>query len=144
MNSGGMQFLYSHWRKLPVNTRHQLAVMFGIPKRGATEVSNNEVVNDGYKIEDIESALNIDALQKYLNTDETDFLVLWDWLISGAEGRARTAQATVTVANEEEPIEKPFELTYDNVKSVVEKLSPDIPADTVLMPKKKRGRPKKS
>ncbi len=123
-------FLYSHWLRLPVNTRHQLAVMFGIKKTGATEVANNEVVKDGYAIKDIEEALNIDALQKWLNTDETDFLVLWDWLISGAEGRARTAQATVTVANEEAPILVPENGTTESIE--------------VPIQPKRRGRPKKS
>ncbi len=95
--------------------------MFGIPKKGATEVANNEVVKDGYLIHDVESALNIDALQKYLNTDETDFLVLWDWLVSAAEGRARTAQATVTIANEEEPIKVPENGHAEMVQVVIPK-----------------------
>lgn len=136
-------FLYSHWLRLPVNTRHQLAVMFGIKKTGATEVANNEVVKDGYAIKDIEEALNIDALQKYLNTDETDFLVLWDWLISGAEGRVRTAQATVTVANEEAPILQP-ENGHGFVGAIPDTLlvaDADKKTLDYLTPKKKRGRP---
>lgn len=123
--------------------------MFGIPKKGATEVANNEVVKDGYLISDIENALNIDALQKWLNTDETDFLVLWDWLIASAEGRARTAQATITVANEEEPIVVPENGHVITVDEALEahreknwKEAGEL-ADAAIasQSKKKRGRP---
>jgi len=122
-------FTYSHWLKLPINTRHTIATAFGIKKTGATEVANNEVVKDGYSIQAIEEALNIDALQKYLNTDETDFLVLWDWLIAAIEGRARTASPTITIANEEEPIKEPE-------NGFVGAIPPNLP--------KRRGRPKKT
>lgn len=124
--------MYSHWLKLPINTRHTIAIAFGIKKSGATEVANNEVVKDGYGIHDIESALNIDALQKYLNTDETDFLVLWDWLIAATESRPRTMASTITVATEEEPILVP-ENGHDIGGFAIDSI-----------PKKRRGRPKKA
>ncbi len=82
-----MVFLYGKWLRTPINTRHAIAKEFNIPKKGATEVSNNEVVKDGYFIEDIEQALNIDALQKYIGTGLTDMHVLWENLILKAEGK---------------------------------------------------------
>lgn len=82
-----MQFLYSHWLKLPVSTRTIIATALSIAKTSPTHVQDNVVVNDGYKIQDVENALNLDALQKYLNSDETDFNILWDLLIAKTEGR---------------------------------------------------------
>lgn len=74
-------FLYSHWLALPISTRIKIASIFGIIKTGSTEVFNSTIKSDGYKITDIERALNIDALQKYLGTDETDMNVLWKGMV---------------------------------------------------------------
>lgn len=80
-------FLFSHWLNLNINTRHKIAAQFGIVKRGSTEVVDNVISNDGYKVKDIEEALNIDALQTYLNTQEADMTKLWVMLINKIEGR---------------------------------------------------------
>ncbi len=80
-------FLYSQWLKLSLPTRAAIATPFGIIKRGSTEVFDNRVIRDGYVIEEVEAALNIDAIQKYLGAEDTDMAVLWDKLVSKAEGR---------------------------------------------------------
>lgn len=124
-------FLYSHWLKLPINTRIAIAIAFNIQKKGSTEVFNNEVIRDGYPIGDIEQALNIDAIQKYLGSDETDFNILWEQLIAKIEGRATTVAAA--------PI----------IPSTTIETSPQVPsAQAVASSKstkvtKKRGRPSK-
>jgi len=96
-------FLYSHWLKLPIVTRHHIARVFSIPKTGATEVSDNQVVKDGYKIEDIEGRLTVDALQIFLDTDETNMKYLWEDMVAKVEGRAPTAREPVSVQDPIEP-----------------------------------------
>lgn len=83
-------FLYSRWQSLDINTRHKIAKQFGIIKRGSTEVVDNQIKSDGYAIKEIEEALNIDAIQTYLEVTETDMMTLWLWLIDKIEGRELT------------------------------------------------------
>lgn len=83
-------FLYSRWQSLDINTRHKIAKQFGIIKRGSTEVVNDQIKSDGYAIKEIEEALNIDAIQIYLEVTETDMMTLWLWLIDKIEGRELT------------------------------------------------------
>lgn len=80
-------FLYSAWCSLSLPTRIALAEKFGIVKRGSTEVSDNTIKSDGYLIKEVEEALNVDALQKYLETEETDMKVLWTLLVNKIEGK---------------------------------------------------------
>lgn len=74
-------FLYSHWRALPISTRNKIATVFGIAKTGSIHVSNNHVVDDGYQIENVERALNIDALQQYTGSESSDFDELWQLMM---------------------------------------------------------------
>lgn len=80
-------FLYSHWRSIPLNTRIQIAEKFGIVKIGPTHVRDNYVESDGYRIEDVEKALNIDAIQEFLGVEQTDMVTLFELLVSKIEGR---------------------------------------------------------
>lgn len=80
-------FLYSHWCSLPLATRHKIAEKFNIIKKRPTHVVNDYVQEDGYIVKDIEEALNVDAIQKFLNSQETDMAILWDNLIAKIEGR---------------------------------------------------------
>ena len=84
--------LYSKWLELPLQTRIKIAEEFGIIKKASIEVFDNKVKNDGYLIKDIESALSIENIQKYLGINETDMIILWDLLISKIEGRAISYQ----------------------------------------------------
>lgn len=68
-------------------TRHKIAAVFNIPKRGSTEVVDNQIKSDGYHIKEIEELLSIVALQNYLGVTETDELLLWEWLLDKIEGR---------------------------------------------------------
>ena len=83
-------FLYSHWLSLSLSTRVKIAAQFNIIKRGSTEVVDNQIKADGYVIKEIEEALNIDALQKYIGTNETDMITLWMWLVEKIEGKELT------------------------------------------------------
>lgn len=121
-------FLYGHWLKLPINTRHILAQVFGITKKSSTEVFNNEVVKDGYLIGDIESALNIDAIQKYTDSIDTDMAVLWKLMVDKVEGK-------ITPSVEIKPI--------DNLEdSLGSKITINSNPESIYttVPPKKRGR----
>lgn len=82
-----MVFLYGLWLKLPLTTRAILAKEFGFSKVGPTHVFDNRIISDGYKLEDVEERLNIDAIQKYTGSDNTDMQVLWDLMVAKAENR---------------------------------------------------------
>lgn len=80
-------FMYSHWRALPLSTRALIAARFGIAKTGPTHVVNNQIESDGYKVEAIEGALNIDAIQAFTDSKLTDVQALWDLMVAKIEGR---------------------------------------------------------
>jgi len=90
-------FLYSHWRSIPLQTRVLLSKQFGFSKVGSTHVSNNQVIDDGYKIEDVERALNVDAIQKYVGVDQTDMATLWELMIAKIEGRTEPVPEPVVI-----------------------------------------------
>ncbi len=75
-------FLYHKWLELPIQTRIRIASEFGIIKKGSTHVVDNQIQSDGYSVKDVEQALNVDAIQQKLGTNETDMAKLWELLIS--------------------------------------------------------------
>ncbi len=91
-------FLYHKWLELPITTRIKIASVFGIEKKGPTEVFNNTIKNDGFILKDIESKLNIGALQDYLQTTETELAKLWEMLVDKAEGRYKFVEVPVVEA----------------------------------------------
>ncbi len=96
-------FLYGQWLKLSLPTRALIAAQFGIIKRGSTEVFDNQIVKDGYVIGEIEAALNIDAIQKYVGSENTDMAILWDMLVCKAEGREYTPPVVEVVPETPKP-----------------------------------------
>lgn len=119
-------FLYHKWMELNINTRHAIAAQFGIEKKGSTEVFNNTIKSDGYLVKDVEQALNIDALQEYLGTHETDMMILWMWLVEKIEGKE------LTQVNMDTTIPTVSEAKHSTPVAVGEECN-----------KPKRGRPKK-
>ena len=79
--------MYHAWMNLPLTTRYEIASQFGIIKKNPTHVFDNVVKDDGFIIKDIEEALTIDALQKYLGNTETDHTLLWNMTLDKIEGR---------------------------------------------------------
>ena len=75
--------MYSHWLSLSIGVRHQIAHKLGIVKKYPTEVQDNQIKTDGYDLKDIEVALSVENLQKFLQTNETDHETLIKWLIEG-------------------------------------------------------------
>jgi hypothetical protein len=119
-------FLYHLWLELPIQTRHKIAAQFNIPKKGATEVFDNQIKSDGYFIKDIEQLLNVDAIQKYTESNETDMMTLWLYLVAKAEGRE---------------IQNP---NIDTTIILPEKIKNGEFEKEKLIVKKKSGRPKKN
>jgi len=102
-----MQFLYSKWLELDLPTRHRIAQEFGIVKRNSTHVQDNVVVSDGYLIKEVEQALNLDAMQRVLNTSETDMAILWDILVNSTPvSKSETAPLQVSSEDVEPKIEE--------------------------------------
>lgn len=108
-------FMYSSWMRLPLTTRALLATQFGFSKTGSTHVQDNVVVADGYRIGDIEAALNLAAIQKYVGSTDTDMMVLWQMMVDKIEGRA-------PVVTHDEP--KPIELTTVSLEKKTEDAAP--------------------
>ncbi len=142
-------FLYHAWCELNINTRHRIAQDFNIAKKLPTEVFNNTIKSDGYVVKDIEQALNIDALQKYIGTSETDMALLWTWLVDKAEGRELTNVNIDTTVKPHDVVEDG--ITYHVDQKVVDKAKEFVGfsgnetiknADTLTF-KPKRGRPAK-
>lgn len=90
--------LYQQWRELPLQIRNKIAIQFQIGKTKPIHVSNNEVVDDGYEIKNIESQLTVPNLQTYLASSETDLTKLWLELVDRMTGRTRVAEPTGAVA----------------------------------------------
>ncbi len=80
-------FPFQLWLQLPINVRHTIAYRFGIPKKKSTHVVNNEIVDDGYYLLELSEGLSLKRLQKNLNSDIEDYMILWNALISQVTGR---------------------------------------------------------
>ncbi len=99
-----MTFLYSHWLALPISTRHALAQAFNIKKKNPTHVVDNEVRDDGYVIGDIESALTMEAMEKYIGFVSPD---PWSDVVAKVEGRADVVTAQLKVILKEDDVVEP-------------------------------------
>jgi hypothetical protein len=73
--------LYSQWLSLPITTRHLIAEKFGILKKSPTHVVDNKIQSDGFLVQDVESALSVEALQKFLNVKCDNHIKLWNELV---------------------------------------------------------------
>ncbi len=89
-------FMLSEWRKLSLSTRALLAKEFGFSKTGPTHVVDNRIESDGYKFEDIERALTVDAMQKYIGFPVNDTEMLWCYMVDKVEGRTPVDPSSVT------------------------------------------------
>ncbi len=95
---------YSKWVGTPLFIRQKIAREFGIAKVRSTSVVNDYVMDDGYEIHAVEGALQPQHLQKFLNSDEKDILVLFQHLIDVMEGK-------IAITPKEEVKEETIEIT---------------------------------
>ena len=127
--------LYGNWLRLSLPTRQKIAQEFNITKKGPTHVVDNMVKDDGYSIHDVESALSVESMQKFLNTDEGDIEILWGRLLDRIDGKV-----VVTAPDLEAEIQKTVK-TYEH--AIRTALTQPITPKSIPSEKKKRGRPKK-
>lgn len=102
--------------RLPLSTRQTLAAHFGFSKIGPTHVQDNKVVSDGYNIEDVERSLNVDALQQYVGSEETDMAKLWEMMTYKAEGRIPEEEIAALVSEPTELNAEPLPITPEPKK----------------------------
>jgi len=139
--------LYGNWLRLTLVTRQKIANNFGIGKTRPTHVVNmgsgvSEVADDGYEVKNIESQLNVKALQDYTGSTETDLNVLWGQMVDKIEGRNTFIPVPVelppkvmtTFGEQYHTIAPKKEPNIEQIKAVHEALTPTP---------KKRGRPAK-
>lgn len=128
--------LYSQWKQLPLPIRHKIAIQFNIGKTKPTHVSNNEIVDDGYELKNIESQLTVANLQTYLGSTETDLTILWIDLVNHMTGKTRVAEPVsgqaISLPEELKVIAEPITL-----EPIIEHKERTKPEDTLEKPKKK-------
>lgn len=117
--------LYSRWLELPLLTRVQLAEQFGIPKTGATEVSSNIVVKDGYAIKDIEDKITLEAMQAYIEPVDggDDFEYVFNRVIEKimyVPPKPVISQEVITRTTVTETIVKPVSAVEEKVPGTLE------------------------
>lgn len=98
---------YSHWMGLKLSTRIKIAEELNIPKLRSTHVANDQVLDDGYNIKDVEEAIKVVPLQTYLKSTETDVFKLFDELVLKAEGRYIEPVKEEVVTDKTQKQEKP-------------------------------------
>lgn len=130
---------YHAWIGLPIATRNKIAGEFGIIRKHPIHVVDNMIKEDGYEIKDIELALSVENIQKYLGNNENDHVLLWNLMLDKIEGREQMIVAT--------PENSP-ELLTPTVEGepITVMLDTQLPATTTHIPEeikeiKRRGRP---
>lgn len=124
-------FLYHQWGKLSITTRAKIAKDFGIQKKRSTHVSDNRIVDDGYLLEDVETALAFDKIRAYVGTEETEPQILWNMFIEKVEYvEPKIVVPTTPPIVETKPIEP--------IAPIEQK-----PIEPIII-KRKQGRPRKN
>ncbi len=95
---------YSIWHGLPLSARVKICDAFGIAKIGPTHVFDNRIVSDGFKFQDIEKRITVEALQAYTGSKEKDFNTLWNLMADKLEGREPAELIVQNVPDEEAPV----------------------------------------
>lgn len=99
--------MYSQWMRLPLVTRVGIAQAFGIAKTGPTHVIDNRVADDGYKIDALEGALTVEAMQQFLDTDEGDIATLFDGVVKRVENKEEPVGVVIDLSTPEPITEAP-------------------------------------
>ncbi len=96
--------LYSKWLDLPISTRIKIASEFGIVKKGSTEVFNDTIKSDGYVLKEIEAALCLENLQKFVDEpEEKDIVLLWNFMLNKINGIPKVKPSMpITIIPEEQ------------------------------------------
>lgn len=122
--------IYPKWSKLPLPTRQGLAALFGVARTRSTHVVDNQVADDGYRIEDLDNAFSTERVQEYVGSKEKDVLVLWDLMVSKFE-----TPEVIEVIAPVEPAPTPEPGTVEETMAKPEKIKV-IPAEKKVKAKK--------
>lgn len=58
------------WMMVPQAERQHLAEVFGLNRTGNSEIRNNEVISDGYSVDDLR-AITAEKMSAYIGSEET-------------------------------------------------------------------------
>jgi ribosomal protein S13 len=134
------QLTTTQWLELPHEIRMRLKAVFGIMQSRPTEVVNNTVVSDGHSHGDL-AKINVESMQKFLKSDETEFFKLLDETMN----RIYADHEAELEAKFDKENDKRVRLKEEKVKAMKEmaKEMQDLVDDVSADVPKKRGRPKK-
>jgi hypothetical protein len=97
------------WMLLPLEERRILADDFNMPRTGATEVRDSEVISDGHSAQDL-AHLTRERMAEYVGepaATELSFGRLWELTVAKARSIANPPTGTVNLDREADPV--PFE-----------------------------------
>jgi hypothetical protein len=115
-------FQYSHWMKLPIITRYKIAEAFGIEKKKSTHVANDQIVDDGFYIQDVESALTVESMRTFTGIESDNIEILWQAMVDKIEGKEVEVPEPV-----QEPIQEVKEEIVQEIKEeIIEKKNAKI------------------
>lgn len=124
-------FLYSNWLKLSLTTRHKIAETFGVERKKSIHVADNQVVDDGYYIQEVEAALSLEKLQVYLQSDSQDYTYLFDQMVNKLEGKVEPVA----------PVVEPAPAITESIPPVIEPVPAQ--AEPVVLEKVKESKDEK-
>lgn len=75
------QMFPHQWLSIPRETREKIATIFKVERSSHSEVHGGTVISDGRTSKDL-SVINIEALQNYTESKETNFLNLLEKTIN--------------------------------------------------------------
>lgn len=112
---------YTRWTGIPLSTRIKIAEQFNIPKVRSTHVSNDYVQDDGYNVKDMETALSVPNMQAYLNSTETDLMILFQQMVDKVEGKVVEGYAPTALIEETPPLKVGKKIKKETKKVVKKK-----------------------
>lgn len=69
-----------HWLQLSNEERLLIKKTFGVHRSGGTIIEDNKVKSDGHTVDDLR-AINVESMQKFLESENEDFDTLWNGVI---------------------------------------------------------------
>ena len=91
------QLSQTDWLGLPIEVRLKLREAFGIKQSGPTQAilgTFGKSLSDGCNDKDV-SLINVEAMQKYLGTEEKDFFTLFQAVLAKLQGPAVVPEVVV-------------------------------------------------
>lgn len=104
----------------------QIAQYFNITKVRSIHVADNQVIDDGYNVKELEEKLTIVNMQDFLKSTDTNPVVLFELLVSVAEGRHTVPQFTVIPEEEVKQMEREYEERTGKKAPVMEVVEAEV------------------